>query len=124
MKIDSGNHDPLFLQVAKGLEEDVFLGIYEEGQQIPSTTEISVNYRLNPATVLKGINLLVGNSIIFKKRGIGMFVKDGAVQKIREKRFTDFFGYYIKPMVEESRKLGITKDTLIQKITEEFNNEN
>lgn len=123
MRIDNGSQEPIFLQVAKGIEEDIFLGVYEEESQIPSTTEISVNYRINPATVLKGINILVDNQLIYKKRGIGMFVENGAVEKIREKRFGEFFGSYIKPMIIESRKLGINKKILIEKIIEEMKNE-
>ena len=72
------NDIPIYIQVAKGLEENIFIGLYKEGEQIPSTTEISIGYNLNPATVLKGVNLLVNEGIIYKKRGIGMFVSEGA----------------------------------------------
>lgn len=62
----------------------------KEEEQIPSTTEISVSYKVNPATALKGINLLVEKGVIYKKRGLGMFVAEGAVEKLRQERQSDF----------------------------------
>ncbi len=73
--MDFKNEDiPIYIQIAKELEDAIFQGIYKENEQIPSTTEISVNYKINPATVLKGMNILVNEKIIYKKRGVGMFV--------------------------------------------------
>ena len=67
---------PIFQQLAKALEDDIFLGTYEEGTAIPSTTELSVALHINPATVLKAMNLLLDMDLIEKRRGIGMFVKN------------------------------------------------
>ena len=65
---------PIFMQIAEGIEDAILSGVFPEESQIPSTTEISVNYKINPATALKGINILVDDNVIYKKRGIGMFV--------------------------------------------------
>jgi DNA-binding transcriptional regulator YhcF (GntR family) len=81
MKLDFNNDKPIYLQLSEGLEDAIIAGIYPEETQIPSTTEISVNYRINPATALKGINILVDNGIVYKKRGLGMFVANGAKEK-------------------------------------------
>ena len=77
---------PIFQQLAKALEDDIFLGTYEEGTAIPSTTELSVALHINPATVLKAMNLLLDMDLIEKRRGIGMFVTNGAKERIRERR--------------------------------------
>lgn len=77
---------PVFLQVAEKMEDAILTGAFEEEQQVPSTTELSVSCKINPATALKGINLLVEDGILYKKRGVGMFVCTGAVEKIRSKR--------------------------------------
>ena len=68
------DESPIYIQIANTIEDGILNGIYEEEAQVPSTTEISVTYKINPATVGKGYNLLVGENIIYKKRGVGMFV--------------------------------------------------
>jgi DNA-binding transcriptional regulator YhcF (GntR family) len=113
------NETPLFLQIPKLLESDIFSGRYKEGEQVPSTTETSSAYHLNPATVLKGYNILVEEGIIEKRRGLGMFVTEGAMQKIKEKRSAAFTAEYVWPLVKEARSLGITKEKLIGMIREE-----
>lgn len=91
MKIDFGSQTPIFLQLSQGLEDEILSGIYREGEQIPSITELAASYKINPATALKGINLLVDAGIVYKKRGIGMFVSQGALQLLKEKRQDEFF---------------------------------
>jgi DNA-binding transcriptional regulator YhcF (GntR family) len=65
---------PIFIQLAEQLENEILSGIYNEEDQVPSITEFSVAYKINPATALKGINLLVDAGLLYKKRGVGMFV--------------------------------------------------
>ena len=62
-----------------------------EEEQVPSTTELSKFYKINPATAAKGINLLVDKDILYKKRGIGMFVKEGAKERIQQSRKNCFY---------------------------------
>lgn len=104
---------PIFIQIAEGIEDAILSGAFKEESQIPSITEFSVNYRINPATALKGINILVEEGIIYKKRGIGMFVAEGAVQQLKGKRREQFFDNYIRNLIEEAARLGITKDEVI-----------
>lgn len=98
---------PLYVQIAQQLEDAVFTGAYQEETQIPSTTELSVSLQMNPATVLKGMNILVDGNIIYKKRGLGMYVCTGAVERIRQKRQENFFDSFITPLVSEAKKLGL-----------------
>ena len=112
MKIDFGSQTPIFLQPSQGLEDEILSGIYREGEQIPSITELAASYKINPATALKGINLLVDAGIVYKKRGIGMFVSQGALQLLKEKRQDEFFQQYVLPMVQEAKRLSIQPETL------------
>ena len=112
MKIDFGSQTPIFLQLSQGLEDEILSGIYREGEQIPSITELAASYKINPATALKGINLLVDAGIVYKKRGIGMFVSQGALQLRKEKRQDEFFQQYVLPMVQEAKRLSIQPETL------------
>ena len=91
-----------------------------EESQIPSITEFSVNYKINPATALKGINLLVDQEIVYKKRGVGMFVAEGAVRKLRQKRKDTFYQDYIEAMIAEARRLELSAAEIKEMIEKGF----
>ena len=114
---------PIYIQIANTIEDGILNGIYEEEEQVPSTTEISVTYKINPATVGKGYNLLVGENIIYKKRGVGMFVCSGAKEKLKKKRRATFFDNYVSKLIEEGKRLGITSDEVIEMIKRGLSNE-
>ncbi|HEY0222276.1 MAG TPA: GntR family transcriptional regulator [Lactovum miscens] len=107
---------PLYQQVADEISEGIFNGSYEEGTQIPSTTEISKMYKINPATILKGMNKLVEENLIEKRRGLGMFVKPEAQKKLLEKRKTEFINHKLLSVLEEAKKLNISQAQLINLI--------
>ncbi len=111
---------PIYIQLADWLSDLIISGTIAEGDQIPSTTEISAEYKVNPATALKGINMLVDKDIIFKKRGLGMFVSNGAVDKLKAERQEDFQQTYVEKMCAEARKLGISKTEIIEMIERGF----
>ena len=106
----------IYLQIAESIEDDILQNIIEEEVQAPSTNQLAVMYRINPATAAKGINMLVNESILYKKRGIGMFVSKGAVEKIRTRRKTAFYDKYIVPLMAEAANLDISKDEIVDMI--------
>ena len=112
LKFEYSGGKPLFQQVADQITEGILNGSYTEQEQIPSTTEISKSYQINPATVLKGMNLLVDQELIEKKRGLGMFVVAGAQEKVRSIRKEEFLTREVSQMVAEAQKLGITAEQL------------
>jgi DNA-binding transcriptional regulator YhcF (GntR family) len=114
---------PIFIQISENIEDAILSGAFLEESQIPSTTEISVNYKINPATALKGVNILVENGIIYKKRGIGMFVSTGAVEKITDKRKKQFYENYIIRLTSEAKKLQLSQQEIISMIESGFSNE-
>lgn len=116
MEFNFSGEKHLFQQVADQIAEGIFNGAYLEGEQIPSTTEISKSYQINPATVLKGMNLLVERQLIEKKRGIGMFVLPGAQERVRSARKEEFLNKEVLEVVAEAKKLGITAEQLKQLI--------
>lgn len=120
MNLDLENEKPIFIQIAEGIEDGILTGAFLEGKQIPSITEFSVNYKINPATALKGINLLVEEQIIFKKRGVGMFVSEGAVNQLKKKRQDQFYDNYIRKLIDEAKRLGISGDDIIAMIERGF----
>lgn len=120
MKLNFDDEKPVFLQIAEGMEDGILTGVFQEESQIPSTTELSVTYKINPATALKGINLLVDAGIVYKKRGVGMFVAEGAVRKLRQKRKDQFYENFVSRLVEEAKKLEITDMEIISMIERGF----
>ncbi len=123
MNFNLNDDRPIFLQIAEGIEDGILTGGFPEESQIPSITEFSVLYKINPATALKGINLLVDTGILYKKRGIGMFVAAGAVAAVRRNRQQQFYESYILPLIREAVNLNLTKIEIISMIEKGFSNE-
>ena len=103
----------IYLQIAQMLEDDILRKVYQEEEQVPSTTELSRVYHINPATAAKGVNLLVSEGILYKKRGIGMFVAKGAEEAVKAKRRAAFYRDFVKPLVREGRSLEVTGEELL-----------
>ena len=123
LNINPNIEKPIFLQIAEQLEDSIFTGVFPEETKIPSTNEISALLNINPHTVLKGMNMLVDEEIIYKKRGLGMFVKEGAVEKIRLKRQSQFYEQYIAALIEEASKLKMTQEEIITLIERGYEHE-
>lgn len=116
MRIDTSSDKSIFIQIAEQLEDSIFTGAFPEESKIPSTNEISALLNINPHTVLKGVNMLVDEEIIYKKRGLGMYVKQGALEKIKRKRQGQFFDQYIATLIDEASKLQMSKEDVISLI--------
>jgi Predicted transcriptional regulators len=114
---------PIYLQIAEKVEDAVLSGAFEEDAQIPSTTELSVNFKINPATALKGVTLLAESGIVYKKRGLGMFVSPGAKNLILKKRRDDFYDSFIRTLVSEAKKLGLSRNEIVRLIERGFEDE-
>ncbi len=114
---------PIFLQIAEQLEDSIFTGVFPEETKIPSTNEVAALLNINPHTVLKGMNLLVDEDIIYKKRGLGMFVKAGAVERIRQKRQGQFYEQYIAALIREAEKLQMSKEDIMALIERGYDDE-
>jgi len=110
---------PIFVQIAEGIENDILSGLLAEETQVPSTNEFAAYYRINPATAGKGVNLLVDEGVLYKKRGIGMFVAEGSRARIVAKRRDQFASEFVRPLVAEATKLGISRTELAELIRKE-----
>jgi DNA-binding transcriptional regulator YhcF (GntR family) len=107
---------PIFIQIGDMIESAILSGALAEGDQAPSTTEISVRYKINPATALKGITRLADEGVLYKKRGLGMFVAEGAREKIIEKRQRQFYEKFMQPLMREAKKLELSYEQLAEMI--------
>jgi DNA-binding transcriptional regulator YhcF (GntR family) len=108
--IDDGR--ALFVQIAESVEDAIIDGSLTEEAQAPSTNELAAFHRINPATAAKGVNMLVDKGVLYKRRGIGMFVAEGARRLLLEERRTAFADRYVEPLLAEAAKIGLGAEDL------------
>lgn len=108
----------IYLQIAEMIETDILRGILLEEERVPSTNEIAKQCTINPATAAKGVNILVEEGILYKKRGIGMFVAEGAKEAILMGRRSAFYENYIKKLLQEAKSIGLDQEEVIALIRE------
>ncbi|WP_418839667.1 GntR family transcriptional regulator [Roseburia inulinivorans] len=106
----------IYLQIAEMIETDILRDILLEEERVPSTNELAKLYAINPATAAKGVNILVDEGVLYKKRGIGMFVSAGAKEAILSQRKNEFYDNYVKKLLEEAASIGLGKEEVIQLI--------
>ncbi|MCZ2259630.1 GntR family transcriptional regulator [Sporosarcina sp. G11-34] len=104
---------PIFIQIAEYITDGILNGTMKEGEKVPSTNQFAVRFQINPATAAKGINQLVDEKILFKKRGVGMFVAEDAKRILLTKHQEKFFAEYISPLLKEAKKLDLSTDEII-----------
>lgn len=117
MILDLNSDKSIYLQIAEVIENEILIGNIIEGEQVPSTNQFAQILKINPATAAKGINMLVDEGILFKKRGIGMFVNEGAQMIILKKRQDTFLKESLPAILKEAQRLEITTEELINYIS-------
>lgn len=108
----------IYLQIAEMIETDILRGILLEEERVPSTNELAKQYTINPATAAKGVNILVEEGVLYKKRGIGMFVATGAKENILGRRKNAFYENYIRTLLKEAKSIGLSREEIITMIRE------
>lgn len=108
----------IYIQISEMIENDILRDIIMEEEKVPSTNDLARMYTINPATAAKGVNILVDSGVLYKKRGIGMFVSTGAKELIMKRRKAEFYDNYLKAIVEEAISLGITREELVKMIND------
>ncbi|MBT3756425.1 MAG: GntR family transcriptional regulator [Candidatus Cloacimonetes bacterium] len=118
MKFDEST--PIYLQIKDEIEKAIIFGSLEEEEAVPSIRIMAKQYRLNPQTVSNAISELLNEGILFKKRGIGMFVEKGAQKKLKAKTYDEFIEADLRKLVSKSRSLGVSKLDLVKLIEESY----
>ena len=109
---------PIYLQIADRIRDDVLGGALKADEQVMSTNQYASFYRINPATAAKAFQLLVEEGVLYKMRGIGMFVSPDAFDKLVEFRRRRFFEEVVEPMIHEARMIGIPLQDVVTRIEE------
>ena len=110
---------PIYQQIADMIMDDIIDGQLKEDEKIPSENEIAQFFSINRATIRKGLQVLLDMDLLYKKRGIGMFVKKGARAKLIRERQKNYTVEYILPLLEEAKRIGLEVADVIQLIKEE-----
>ena len=115
----------IYQQIAKAIEDDILRDVLNVHNPVPSTNQLAKFYVINPATAAKGINTLVDEGILYKKRGLGMYVSEGAKKLIMGKRKQSFYNDLLTNVLLEAKYLNISKEELAEMIlnSKETNNE-
>jgi DNA-binding transcriptional regulator YhcF (GntR family) len=108
------DRSPIYQQIADRLKDDIISGMLREDEQVMSTNQYAATYQINPATAAKGFAQLVDEGVLYKRRGIGMFVSPDAREKLRAQRRARFFADVVDPMVAQARVLGIPLDEIVR----------
>jgi len=116
--LDLNSDKSIYVQIAEAIENDILIGNLKEEDQAPSTNEFAKVYQINPATAGKGLNILVDEGILYKKRGIGMFVSEGARKDIVKKRQSLFFKERLPEIMTEADRLEVSIEDIIKFIAE------
>jgi DNA-binding transcriptional regulator YhcF (GntR family) len=106
------DRSPIYVQIANGIKDDVVSGALKEDEQVMSTNQYAAFYQINPATAAKGFAQLVDEGVLYKKRGIGMFVSPDARERLRSQRRERFFAEVVDPMLAEARMVGVGIDEI------------
>jgi GntR family transcriptional regulator len=110
------DRSPIYLQIADKIKEDILSGALGEDEQVMSTNQYASFYRINPATAAKGFQQLVEEGVLYKRRGIGMFVSPAAREKLRAERRERFFEEVVDAMIAEARVIGISLDEIVRRV--------
>lgn len=112
MVFTSGDIKPIYLQLSEWLETEILSGNITAGEKFYSQYQLAEMFNINPATAAKGLNILADESILYKKRGLGMFISPEAVEIIRRKRKEQVLERLIRELINEARLLGIDESDL------------
>lgn len=112
------DRSPIYRQLADRIKADVLAGALKADEQVMSTNQYAAFYRINPATAAKAFQQLVDEGVLYKRRGIGMFVSPQARERLRAQRRAGFFADVVDPMVAEARAIGIPLGDVVKRIEE------
>jgi GntR family transcriptional regulator len=110
------DRSPIYLQIADKIKDDILSGSLREDEQVMSTNQYAAFYRINPATAAKGFHQLIDEGILYKRRGVGMFVAPDARTRLLSQRRERFFADVVDPLLAEARILGIPLRDVVRHI--------
>lgn len=112
--MDYTEHKPIYLQNVDYMREKILQNEWREEERIPSVREMGIAFGVNPNTVVRSYQQLESEDIIYNKRGLGYFVREGAVARIKETLRREFISLELPRFRAKAEMLGISKQELIE----------
>jgi GntR family transcriptional regulator len=116
--LNSDSMKPIYVQIAEWLETEILSESIKMDEKVYSQYQLAEMLNINPATAAKGLNILADENILYKKRGLGMFVSAEAKEIITEKRRNQTLKSLVAELVREAEHLQVTEEELIEMIQE------
>ena len=116
MNISNDSTVPIYIQIAEWIENEILAERLQEAGKVYSQYQLAELFNINPATAGKGLTILLENDIVYKKRGLGMFVQEGAKEMILAKRRDEKLSKLAKEIVQEAKRLFVQDEELIELI--------
>lgn len=116
---DWDDSQPIYRQLRERIVSLIIDGVLKEGEAIPSVRQVAAEYRINHLTVSKAYQELVEEDLLQKRRGLGMFVAEGARQRLLERERKQFMEAEVPALLERTKRLGVSADELIELLNKE-----
>jgi len=113
MKINWNDNDPIYRQLRDRIVELILDGVFNDGDALPSVRQIASEQRINPITVSKAFQMLVDEELVEKRRGLGMFVAEGAGARLVQHERERFLQEEWPRTVERIERLGLEMSSLL-----------
>lgn len=113
MSVNWHDQSPIYRQLKEKVQAMILDGVLKSGDALPSVRQIAADYQINPITVSKAYQELVDESLVEKRRGIGMYVTEGASDKLLATERQRFIEEEWPAMLDRIRRLGIGADELL-----------
>ena len=113
MILDTDGMKPIYVQISEWLELEILQGNVGIDEKVYSQYQLAEMLNINPATAAKGLNLLADGDILYKKRGLGMFVATNAKELILQRRKSQTLKYLLVEVITEAKRLGLNEAELI-----------
>ena len=114
MQITFHDRSPIYRQLAERLRQLILEGVYRNGDALPSVRQVASEHRINPITVSKAFQMLVDESLVEKRRGLGMYVAEGASEQLVEHERRHFLEEELPSFRSRAEQLGFELKALIQ----------
>lgn len=116
LNFNQENSKPIYIQIAEWIENEILAERFLEHGKVFSQYQLAEMFNINPATAGKGLTILLESGVLHKKRGLGMFVQEGAKELILSRRRNEKLSKLAKEIVEEAKRLLVSDSELIELI--------
>lgn len=118
MSFQWNDKEPIYLQLKDLIRDMILSGDLKEGDSLPSVRQVAMDYKVNPITVSKSYQILVEEELVEKKRGLGMFVQEGASRKLQFNENEQFINEDWPKILTKIKHLNVDTNQLINSLKE------